>query len=93
VLELVKIPWKHVMMDTGVENAPPTYYMLLSLSWGATSMGNIQLDLSYSMVPIFEGRTYRLYREPKMTYTLSDYTNPTNYPSYIADKWVNMSLI
>jgi hypothetical protein len=86
VVNLAQIPSKSILMDVVVADIPPKYGMLLSRSWGAKLGGSIQLDMTYAMIPVFGGQFTRLYRETRMTFTVSDPKNPTNHPVYIADQ-------
>jgi hypothetical protein len=73
-------------MDVVVTNIPPKYGMMLSRSWGAKLGGSIQLDMTYTTIPVFGGQFTRLYRETRMEFTVSDPKNPTNHLMYIADQ-------
>lgn len=67
------------MMDVVIADVPPTYGMLLSRHWGTYFGGSIQFDFEYATIPVFGGGTFRLYREPKMTYVISNPDNPSNF--------------
>jgi hypothetical protein len=56
------VPNKIIMMDIVVADVPPSFGMLLSRSWGEKLGGTLQLDLSYTTIPVFGGKTCRLYR-------------------------------
>jgi hypothetical protein len=73
-------------MDVVVVDVPAKYGMLLSRSWGAKLGGSLQLDMTYAMIPIFDGNFSRLYRETRLAYTVSDPHNPNNYPIYFTNK-------
>ena len=80
ILEIFILHWKYVYLWISriLESFYLVYFMVHSNKelyfWWILKFTEPYLQ--------FEGRTYRLYRELKMTYTLGDYTNPTNYPSY-----------
>ena len=57
------------MMDVVIADVLPL--MACGRHWGTPVGGSIQFDLSYAAMPIFGGYICRLFREPKMTYTLS----------------------
>jgi hypothetical protein len=59
-----------MVMDVVVEEIPLKYGMLLSSSWGAKLKGTLQLDMSYTTIPVF-GQKRRLYRETLMKYLVS----------------------
>ena len=86
VVNLDQIPVKSVLMDVVIVDVPANYGMLLSISWGANLGGSVQLDMTYSMIPIFGGQFTRLYRDTWLTYTVSDPQNPNNYPVYVVDQ-------
>ena len=52
-------------------------------SWGG---GSLQLDMTFSKIPVFGGKFTRLYRETRLAYIVSDLQNPNNFPIYIADQ-------
>jgi len=52
------------------------------LGGGAKLGGSLQLDMTFSTILIFGGQTRRLYRKEKFAYTISDSTNPKNFPIY-----------
>ena len=64
---------------------PAKYGMLLYRSWGAKLVGSLQLDMTHATILIFGGQFTRLYKETRLTYTVSDPQNPNNYPVYAAD--------
>jgi hypothetical protein len=82
VVNLAQIPVKNIMMDFVVVDVPTNYGMTLSRSWGYKLGGTLQLDMTYATIPAFYGETRRLYRETKLSYTISDPKNPNNYPVY-----------
>ena len=53
VVNLAHIPVKSVLMDVVVVDIPPKYDMLLSRSWGTNLGGSLQLDMTYTTIPIF----------------------------------------
>ena len=53
-VSLAQVPAKHLVMDIVVADIPPKYGMLLSRFWGAKLQGNIQLDMSYTTIPMFD---------------------------------------
>jgi hypothetical protein len=80
---MVQIHRKIAMMDVLISDVPPTYGMMLSRHWRRTFVGrNIQFYLSYATILIFGEETCCLYKDPKMTYVISDLENPTKFPSY-----------
>eukprot|EP00253_Pinus_taeda_P007164 PITA_07164 len=56
--------------------------MFLSRGWIKRLGGTLQKDLSYAIVPVFEGEIRRLYKEAQLAYIISDERNPTNHPIY-----------
>jgi hypothetical protein len=82
-ITLVQIPLKSMVMDVVVADIPPKYGMLLSRSWGAKLKGTLQLDMSYTTIPVF-GQQRRIYRETLMKYMVSSQEKPHNYPLYSA---------
>ena len=43
-------------MDVVIVDIPPKYGLLLSRSWGAKMGGSLQLDMTYTMIPVFGGK-------------------------------------
>jgi hypothetical protein len=83
VVNLAQILVKSVQMDVVVVDVPPKYNMLLSRSWGTKLGGSLQLDMTYTRIPIFGGQFTRMYREKMLAYTVSDPLNPNNYLVYV----------
>jgi hypothetical protein len=52
-ITLVQIPSKSMVMDVVVIDILPKYGMLLFRSWGAKLKGTLQLDMSYTTIPVF----------------------------------------
>jgi hypothetical protein len=86
VVTLAQVPVKSVLMDVVIVDIPPKYGLLLSRSWGAKLGGSLQLDMTYATIPVFGGKLTRLYRETRLSYTMSDPQNPNNFPIYIVDQ-------
>jgi hypothetical protein len=72
VVNLAQIPVKSILMDVVIVDVPAKYGMLLSRSWGAKIGGSLQLDMTYSTIPIFNEQFTHLYRETRLAYTLID---------------------
>ena len=53
VVSLHQIPEKNLVMDVVVANVPPKFRMLLSRSWEAKLQETLQMDLSYTTIPVF----------------------------------------
>jgi len=53
VVSLHQIPEKNLAMDVVVAKVPPKFGMLLSRSWIAKLQGTLQMDLSYTTIPLF----------------------------------------
>ena len=68
---------KSVMMDVVVADITPKFGMFLLRSWEKAVGGTLQMDFSYSTIPIFGGEQRRLYREVQLAYLESDNNNPT----------------
>jgi ribonuclease HI len=86
VVTLVQVPVKSILMDVVIADILPKYGLLLSRSWGAKLGGSLQLDMTFSTIPVFSGQFTRLYRETRLAYTMGDLQNPNNFPIYIADE-------
>ena len=78
---LAQIPAKCLVMDIVVADVPPKYGMLLSRSWGAKLQGNMQMDMTYVNIHVFN-QTRRLYRESHMQYTITSQDRLQNSPLY-----------
>ena len=53
VISLAQIPYKTLVMDVVVVDIPPKFGMLLSRSWVAKLKDSLQMDMSYTTIPIF----------------------------------------
>jgi hypothetical protein len=82
---LTQEPMKTMVMDVVVADIPPKFGCLLSRSWMKRLGGTLQMDLSYSTIPVFGGVNRRLYRESQLAYIISDEQNPANHPIYSVD--------
>ena len=78
---LTQLPAKNLVMDVVVADIPPKYGMLLSRSWAAKIQGNLQMDISFATIPVFN-QTRRLYWETHMKYMVSNRDRPNNTPIY-----------
>lgn len=88
IKDLVVVAVKSVLMDIVVADVPVNYGMLLSRSWASKLGGSLQMDMAYATIPVFYGETNRLYRETKLTYTISDPNHPNNYLVYSKDQYL-----
>ena len=52
-VNLAQIPAKSLVMDIVVVDIPPKYGMFLSRSWGSKLQGNLQMDMKYATILIF----------------------------------------
>jgi hypothetical protein len=75
-----------------LQDIPPKYGMLLSLSWGSKLQGTLQLDMSYATIPLF-GQQRRLYRETLMKYMVSSQDKPHNYPLYFVHSYLESFIL
>ena len=85
VVNLAQIPSKTIMMDVVLADVPVNYIILLSISWGAKLGGSLQLDIYYTSILVFKGKTWRLYREERYAYTISDLKKLYNHSKYSTD--------
>ena len=72
-------------MDIVVVDIPPKFGLLLSRSWSKRLGGTLQVDLTYATIPMFGGKTKRLYRENQFTYIINNAKNSINLPIYAVD--------
>jgi hypothetical protein len=63
VINLFQLPMRIMVMDVVVDDIPPKFDILLPHSWSKRLGGTLQIDISYSTVPVFGGELKRLYRE------------------------------
>jgi hypothetical protein len=91
VVSLAQIPSKNMVMDVVITDIPPKFGMLLSRSWAAKLKGTLQMDMSYTTIPVF-GHDRRLYREVLLKYMVSSKTQPNNHPIYAIDTEVGSSI-
>jgi ribonuclease HI len=50
------------------------------------------MDLSYATIPVFGGEQWRLYKEVRLAYLVSDHNNPTNHPIYAVEDDIGYSI-
>ena len=93
VMTLFQLPMKSVVMDIMVADVPPKFGMILSISWIKRLGGILQMDLTYTTIPVFGGEHRRLYREAQLAYIISDEANPTNHPFFSLDTDLGSSLL
>ena len=86
VATLAQVPVKSILMDVVIVDIPPKYGLLLSRSWGAKLGGSLQLDMTFTTIPMFGGQFTWSYRETRLAYTVSDPQNMNNSPIYIVDQ-------
>ena len=84
-VNLTQLPSKSVMMDIVVVDIPPKFSLLLSRSWSKRLGGTLQMDLTYATIPMFGGKTKRLYRENQLAYIISKESRSVNNPIYGVD--------
>lgn len=82
VVTLTKLPMKSMVMDIVVANIPTKYGMLLSRSWAGKLRCTLQMDMTYTTVPIFDGEKKRLYRENKLKYVVRNSKKSKTFPMY-----------
>jgi hypothetical protein len=85
VVTLFQFPMKSMVMDILVDNVPPKFGILLSISWIKILGGTLQMNLSYATILVFGGENRRLYREAQIAYIISDEANPTNHTIFAVD--------
>lgn len=78
---LARIPAKSLVMHIVVADIAPKYGMFLSCSWGEKLQGTLQMDMTYTTIPMF-GQQRRLYRETLMKDMFSSQDKPHNYHLY-----------
>jgi len=74
------------MMYVVVADVPANYGMLLSRTWVGKLGGTMQMDMTYATMLFFGGEKWRLYRETKISYVVSDENNPKNHPIYATNQ-------
>ena len=70
VITLKQLHAKLLVMDVIVIEIPIKFGMFHSISWSTKLKGTLQMDLSYTTIPIF-GEQRRLYREVRLSYMVS----------------------
>ena len=93
VVSLTQLPMKSAFMDIVVAGIPSRFRMLLSRSWSKKLGGTLQMDMSYTTIPVFIGEFRRLYRETQMAYIISDDESPSNHPIYVEEKELGSSIL
>jgi hypothetical protein len=85
VINLAQLPMRNMVMDIVVADIPLKFGLLLSRSWSKRLGGTLQMDLSYTTIPVFGGELKRLYRENQLAYIISDGKNSVNHPIFVLD--------
>lgn len=93
VVSLTQLLIKSMVMDIVVADIPSRFGMLLSRSWSKNLGGTLQMDMSYTTIPVFRGEFKRLYRETQMAYIISDHGNPSNHLIYVEEKELGSSVL
>ena len=88
---LAQIPAKTLVIDVVVVDVRPNFGMLLSISWSEKLKGALQMDMSYSIIPVF-GVHRRIYREHKLPYMVRSAERPNNHPIYSLDTEMGSSI-
>jgi hypothetical protein len=91
VVSLAQIPARNMVMDVLVEDIPPKFGMLLSRSWAAKLKGTLQMDMSYTTIPIF-GQDRRLYKECFLKYMVNNKSELSNHPIYSVETELGSSI-
>ncbi|KAH9311489.1 hypothetical protein KI387_026524, partial [Taxus chinensis] len=74
VVQLAAYPDKNLKLDVVVVVFPAKWGMLLSRKWAASVGGSVQMDMSYTTIPI-DGILVKLYGEKKMLHLIEDPNN------------------
>lgn len=69
--KLEECPEASYKTNITVVDVPPNYGMLLSRQWSNLIGGHVQLDLSYTTIPV-NGHEVRIEREPCSSYIIED---------------------
>jgi hypothetical protein len=83
---------KSVVLDVIVDDIPPKFGMLLSISWAKKVGGTLKMDLSYSTILVFGGEHRILHKEVRLAYLVSDHENPSNHPIYAVEDELGSSI-
>ena len=89
---MAQIPAKILVMDIVVAGTPSKYGMLLSRSWGAKIQGNLQMDMTYATILVFN-QARRLYRESHMKYMVSSQDRLNNTPLYSIHSYLDSFIL
>jgi hypothetical protein len=91
VVSLSQIPAKNMVMDVVIVDIPPKFGMLLSRSWDENLKGTLQMDMSYTTIPVF-CQDRRLYRQVFLKYMVSNKAQPNNHPIYYVETALGSSI-
>jgi hypothetical protein len=91
VVSFSQIPTKNMVLNMVIANIPPKFGMVLSRSWAAKMKGTLQMDMTYTTIPVF-GHDRRMYREMMLKYMVSRKMQPHNHPIYTVDTEVGSSI-
>ncbi|KAH9307058.1 hypothetical protein KI387_011462, partial [Taxus chinensis] len=80
---LASYPGRNLKLDVVIVDCPTKWGMLLSRKWAASVGGSVQMDMSFSTIPI-EGSLVKLYGEKKMLHLIED-PNNASYEVLFAD--------
>ena len=88
---LNKLLAKTVVMDVVVANSPPNFGILLSRSWNSKLKGSLQMDMSYTTIPVQIG-CRRLYSEKRTPYVVRSQDRPDIHHIYAVDTDLGSSI-
>ena len=93
VVSLTQLPMKSVVIDIVVADIPSRFGMFLSRSWSKKLGRTLQMDMSFTTIPVFGGEFRRIYRETQMADIISDDESPSNHPIYAEEKELGSSIL
>ena len=77
-------------MDMAMEDVPTKYGMLLLISWVKKMAGTMQM-INHANIPVFAGKSRRLYKEANFVYAVSNQNSPKNYALYEIEEYKVLS--
>jgi len=66
------VPIKSSVIEIVVVDIDPQFGLLLSRYWPKKVKGTMQMDMSFTTIPVFGGEFRRLYREVQLAYIVND---------------------
>ncbi len=75
-------------VDHMIQYGPLRIYLLLSRVWVAKIGGNLQMDMSFTTIPVFGGEEKRSYKGTKLQCVVNNDRKEVNFPIYAKEETI-----